>query len=112
MTKTMYIQLAPFKLKAGVDEATLLRASDEFEKVFVEKQKGVIKRVLMKGKDGNYADLVFFESKEEADRVAEEEQTSPVCHGLEFFTLTEMDEKLPEIGVLSFDHIKTYGKQD
>jgi hypothetical protein len=106
----MYIQLAPGKVKAGVDEQTLLKASDEFDANFVQKQKGIIKRILMKGKDGTYADLVFFESKEAADRVAEVEQAGhPAC--MAFFQLFEMDETKPDMGVLSFEGMKTYGKQ-
>ncbi|MCI0603207.1 hypothetical protein L0156_09345, partial [bacterium] len=67
MIKKMYIQLAPIKLKKGIDENTLLKASDVFQVSFVNKQKGIMKRMLIKGKDGNYFDLVFFESQEDAD---------------------------------------------
>ncbi|EKR66294.1 hypothetical protein LEP1GSC036_3964 [Leptospira weilii str. 2006001853] len=106
----MYIQLAPGRAKVGVDEATILKASDEFETHFVKQQKGIIKRILMKGKGGTYADLVFFESKEAADRVAEAEQAGhPAC--LDFFQLFEMDETKTDMAVLSFEDIKTYGKQ-
>jgi hypothetical protein len=70
----MFIQLAPGKLKAGVTEEEALKASDVFDRDFVQKQGGVIKRILLRGKDGTYADLVFFESKEAADRIAQAEQ--------------------------------------
>jgi hypothetical protein len=107
MDKNLYIQLAPIKLQAGVDENALLAASDIFQASFVEKQGGVIKRLLLKGKDGNYADLVFFESKDAAGRVAEAEQTSQEC--LEFFKIMEMpDESLPDMGVLSFEPVRSY----
>jgi hypothetical protein len=99
----MYIALASFKLKTGVDEQTLLQASDKFEKEFVRKQKGIIKRLLLRNVDGSYADLVFFESKEDYDRVLQAEQTSP-----EFFSLMET----PDIPGLKFHHLKTYGRQD
>lgn len=103
----MYIQLAPGKLKAGISEEAALKASDEFEENFVKKQKDIIKRILLKGKDGTYADLVFFENKEAADRVAEvEQQGHPAC--MAFFQLWEMDETKPNMGVLSFEEIKTY----
>lgn len=103
----MYIQLAPGKLKAGVTEEAALKASDEFEENFVKHQKGIIKRIFLKGKDGTYADLVFFESKEAADRVAEvEQQGHPACQA--FFDLWEMDVTKPDMGILSFEHIKTY----
>jgi hypothetical protein len=64
--------------------------------------------MLVKAKHGGYADLVFFESKEDADRVAEIEATSPEC--FEFSKIMEApDQSLPDMGVLSFEHIKTYG---
>jgi hypothetical protein len=99
----MYIVLAPFRLKKGVDEQALLRASDKFEEAFVKAQKGIIKRMLLKNADGSYADLVFFESEEDYDRVLQAEQTSP-----EFFSLMET----PDMPGLKFHHLKTYGRQD
>jgi hypothetical protein len=108
MTKTkLYIQLAPIQLNEGVDEKILIDASDRFQTAFVDKQQGVLKRILVKAKQGGYADLVFFASKEDADRIAEAEATSPVC--LEFFKIMKApDPNLPDMGVLSFEHIKTY----
>ena len=107
MIKRIYVQLVPIRLRDGLDEAALLEASDTFQRSFVSKQDGIMKRMLLKGKDGGYADLVFFESKDDADRVAKIEQTSPEC--LEFFKIMEApDENLPDMGILSFEHIKTY----
>jgi hypothetical protein len=103
----MYVMLAPARLKSGVDETTMLAASDKFESDFVSKQKGIIRRHLLKDSKGGYADLVFFESKEAADKVIEAEMTSPEC--ALFFSLLEMDESQPDMGVLSFEQIKTYG---
>ena len=106
MKSSLYVQLAPIQLKEGVDEATLLEASETFQTHFVSKQEGVVKRVLMRAKHG-YADLVFFRSKEDADRVAQAEATSEHC--LEFFKLMKApDETLHDMGVLSFEHMKTY----
>lgn len=85
----MHIVLAPIKLKSGVGEEQFLKASDDFETNFVKNQKGIIKRILMKNKDGAYADLVFFEDLEAIHRVVEAEKNSPVCHG--FFKLMEED---------------------
>lgn len=107
MTKRMYVQLAQIRLKDGFDEKTLLEASDAFQVSFVSQQEGIMKRVLLKGQDGGYADLVFFESKDDAERVARIEETSQEC--LEFFKIMKApDENLPNMGVLSFEHIKTY----
>ncbi|RHX83212.1 hypothetical protein [Leptospira stimsonii] len=105
----MYIQLAPGKLKPGVDDKTISMASDKFQDHFVSQQKGIIKRILLKGIDGAYADLVFFESKAAAEQVAAAEQAGhPACEA--FFQLFEMDTSKPDMGVLSFEDIKSYGK--
>jgi hypothetical protein len=107
MHKAMYIQLAPAQLKEGVDEAQLLEASDAFQRNFVSHQQGIIRRILVKAKHGGYADIVFFESKEDADRVAEAEATSEHCAAL-FQLLQPPDPNLPDMGVLSFEHLRTY----
>ena len=107
MTKRMYVQLAPIRLKDGFDEKTLLEASDAFQVSFVSKQEGIVKRVLLKGQDGGYADLVFFASRGDAERVARIEATSREC--LEFFKIMKApNQSLPDMGVLSFEHMKTY----
>ncbi|MFO1471338.1 MAG: hypothetical protein U1F27_09895 [Turneriella sp.] len=104
----MYIQLAPGKAKPGVDDRTISMASDEFQAHFIQQQKGIIKRILLKGSDGTYADLVFFESKAAAEQVAAAEQAGhPAC--MAFFQLFEMDETKPDMGILSFEEIKLYG---
>lgn len=93
-----------------MSEEVALKASDEFEENFVKHQKGIIKRIFLKGKDGTYADLVFFENKEAADHVAGvEQQGHPAC--MAFFQLWEMDEAKPDMGVLSFEEMKTYDTQ-
>lgn len=107
MKNAQYVQLAQIQLKDGVDEAKLLEVSEAFQEAFVKKQKGIVRRVLLRAKHGGYADLVFFESKEHADRVAEAEATSEHC--LAFFSIMQPpDPNAPDMGVLSFEHVKTY----
>ncbi len=107
MSKKMYVQLAPIELREGVDESALLEASDAFQVNFVSKQKGIIRRDLLRRGDGSYADLVLFDNKEDVIRVAKIEATSQEC--LEFFKIMKTpDESLPDMGILSFEHIKTY----
>lgn len=69
----MYVMLAPIEPKPGVDEATLLSASDAFDNDFVRNHPGIVRRHLLRAKSGGYADLVFFENKEVADRLLEAE---------------------------------------
>lgn len=107
MKNAMYIQLAPIQLNEGVTEAKLLEASEAFQERFVRKQQGILRRILLKAKHGGYADLVFFESKKHADRVAEAEATSEHC--LAFFQIMEPpDPSKPDMGVLSFEQVKSY----
>lgn len=107
MEKAMYIQLASAQLKEGVSEAQLLEASAAFQKNFVSQQKGIVRRILVKAAHGGYADLVFFESKEDAERVAAAEATSEHCRAL-FQLLQPPEPGLPSSSVLSFEHLRTY----
>ena len=75
----MHIALAPFKLKHGVAEETLLNTSEEFEHLFVQKQDGILRRILVRDSDGGYADIVFFEDEKAIERVLDAEQHSDVC---------------------------------
>jgi|SRR5688572_1046863 hypothetical protein len=107
MTKTLCVVLAPVRLKDGVDEATLTKASDIFQRDFVAKQDGILKRMLLKGADGDYADLVFFASEADAARIAKLEESSPECRA--FFEIMKVeDADLPELRIRSFQQIKTY----
>ena len=104
---SMYIVLAPIRLIEGVTEQALLEASHAFQADFVSKQPGIVKRLLLRSKDGAYADLVFFESKAAADRVVEAEASSPHC--AKFFSIMQPpDENLPDMGVLSFEQVTAY----
>lgn len=75
----MQIALAPFTLKPGVTEEALLTASNDFERGFVQKQDGIIRRILVRDPSGGYADIVFFESGEAMDRVIAAEQDDEAC---------------------------------
>lgn len=85
----MYIVLAPIKLKPGVSDETFVKASDEFEVHFVSRQQGILKRILLKGSNGDYADLVYFEDLNAIDRVVKAEKSHPSVG--EFFNLMEED---------------------
>ena len=66
-----------------------------------------MRRILLKDGRGGYADLVFFESEDAFRRVAEAEATSEHCQAL-FQLMVPPDPSLPDMGVLSFQHVKTY----
>ena len=98
----MHIVLAPFTLKKGVTEETLLKTSDEFETSFVRTQDGIHRRILVQDTEGGgYADIVFFENQEAMARVMEAEQNSDICAA--FFAIMN-DDGMPR----DFKVLKTY----
>ena len=56
------LEWAPFRLREGVDETTLLRASERLQRDFLARQEGFLRRELIKGAEGSYVDLVWWES--------------------------------------------------
>ena len=104
---TVTIEWAPFRLVDGVDEARLLRASDALQTEFLSKQPGFVRRELLEGPDGQWADLVYWESEETAARAMQQAAESPVC--LEYFKLlTGADHGDPGAGVIHFAKRRTY----
>jgi hypothetical protein len=98
----MHIVIAPFRLREGVSEDVMLKTSDDFQKQFVQKQDGILRRIVVKDGDGGYADVVFFEDAVAIDRVIEAEQNSNVCAA--FFAIMD-EEDVPR----RYQALKTYG---
>jgi hypothetical protein len=76
----MHVVIAPGRLKQGVSEAAMLAASEKFQREFVVDQSGIVRRVLVAGPDGTYADIVFFTDEAAIGDVMAAEQRSEVCH--------------------------------
>lgn len=76
----MQIVIAPGRLKDGVTEEAMLAASERFQREFVLDHPGVLRRVLVAGADGRYADIVFFADEAAIAEVMAAEQDSEVCH--------------------------------
>jgi len=100
------VEMAPIKLLPGKTEQDLLRASEKFQQGFVSTLKGFISRELVHVKDNEYADIVHWESMQDAKAVLTQEMNSDAC--LEFFSLMEMDEANPEGGVSHFKSLALY----
>ena len=81
--------LASIKLAAGKTEADLLTASGIFEKEFVSKEAGVVRRELVRKGDNEYIDIVQFRSMKDMEEVMEKEKTTPTCH--DFFSMMDLD---------------------
>lgn len=72
----MVIELASFKLTEGVHESEFLEAHKTVHE-WVKEQKGFVSRKTLCDKEGNWKDLVTWNSLEEAQRVAEEIGNAP-----------------------------------
>lgn len=76
----MQVVIAPGRLKDGVTEEAMLAASDRFQREFVVHHPGILRRVVVAGDDGRYADIVFFSDEAAIAEVMAAEQESEVCH--------------------------------
>lgn len=97
--------LASIKLSAGKTEADLLMASDIFEKEFVSKEAGVVRRELVRKSENEYIDIVQFRSMEDMEAVMEKEKTNEVCR--DFFSVMDL-ENMDDSQVVVYPSIATY----
>ena len=105
-TQNVIVEWAPFELAEGVDEATLLAASEALQTGFLSQQRGFIHRELLKGQANQWADAVYWNSLEEAEQAAQNAANSPICY--RYFTLMDADHTDPGAGVLHFQRVKSY----
>ncbi|MCF6259511.1 MAG: hypothetical protein L3J98_05010 [Gammaproteobacteria bacterium] len=106
MMSKKIIEMATIKLLPGKTEQDLLRASEKFQQDFVNGLKGFISRELVHVKNNEYADIIHWQSMEDAKAVLTQEMNSDAC--AEFFSLMEMDEANPEAGVVHFKSLALY----
>jgi heme-degrading monooxygenase HmoA len=81
------IEFAPFALAEGVDEATLFAAADALQKEFLSRQKGFIKRDLVRVADGRWADVIYWESRESVEQAMQTAPQNPAA--LRYFQLMQ-----------------------
>lgn len=99
------VECAPFELAEGVEESQLLEISEELQREFLAKQKGFIRRELLKAGDRKYVDLVWWKSKQDAEEVMETVMKSPVC--LRYFQCMVTVED-PAAAMSYYSLVKTY----
>lgn len=101
-TKNPIIEFAPFTLGAGVDESTLMAASDALQAEFLSRQKGFLKRDLVKVENGKWADILYWDSRESVEQALQEAPNNPAA--LKYFQLmmnTEHDDASASMMLLS-----------
>lgn len=84
---TPSLEYAPFRLKSGVSETDLAKASAALQKGFLSGQPGFLRRELVRT-EGGYADLVLWRSDAEAAAAMRKAAQSPVC--ARYFSLMDM----------------------
>jgi hypothetical protein len=104
---THTVEWAPFTLAEGVDEATLLAASDLLQRDFLSKQPGFLHRELLKGAANQWVDIIHWESRALVEQAMRNAQTSPVCHS--YFALMAPDVQDEASGGISlFEQVQRY----
>ncbi|WP_374310436.1 antibiotic biosynthesis monooxygenase [Dongia sp.] len=104
------IEWAPFKLKPGVAEGSVMQASAEMQKHFLDRQPGFMRRELLKRGPGEFVDLVWWESREAAEAAMQVAGTSQACAG--YFALMQFDTPpegaVSDSGILHLAQLATY----
>lgn len=103
----LVIEWAPFRLAPGVDEQTLLEVSEALQREFLQRQQGFVRRELLRGRDGQWADLVYWTDEASANAVMPAVGTSPACQAY-FSLMVGADTSDPGAGVLHLQRIRSY----
>ncbi len=101
------IEWAPFIKAVSVTDEQLVAAANIVNSDFLIKQKGFIKRELIKKNDNEYADVVYWKTKTDAITAGEKVSTCVKCN--EYFKLMEMGAKAGE-GFSHYIIIKSWGR--
>ncbi len=99
------IEWAPFIKTSGVTDEQLIIKANLVNSDFLIKQKGFMKRELIKKNDKEYADVIYWETKAHAVTAGEKVNTCVKCG--EYFELMEMGEKAGE-GFSHYTIIKSW----
>jgi len=84
-SKNHVIEFALFTLAEGVDESTLVAASDALQAEFLIRQKGFIQRDLVRAGDGKWADIIYWENRESVEQAMQTAPNNPAA--LRYFQL-------------------------
>jgi hypothetical protein len=107
MTTHEIVEWAPFQTALGVSEAQLLAASRSLQEAFLAKQRGFLRRDLLRGKEGSYVDIVYWVDRDAAQAAMKAAAESPVCHAY-IQLMAGADHENPEDAVLHFDRVACY----
>ena len=105
--KNHTIEFATFTLAEGVDESTLIVAADALQRDFFSRQKGFIKRDLVRVAERKWADVIYWESRDSAEQAMQVAPSNPAA--LQYFQLMVNDgESDPASGLMIMTIAKSY----
>jgi hypothetical protein len=99
------VEWAPWRLAPGVSESAVLDGSDALQRDFLSRQPGFVGRELLRGPDGQWVDLLYWEDQASADAAMRAASASPVC-SLYFRLMADGGEA--GAGVLHLQRVKRY----
>lgn len=73
------LEIVMYKTKEGVSDVDFNKTSDEMETNFAKKQKGFIKRTFAKSENGDWVDVVYWETMDDAIKASGAAMNSPAC---------------------------------
>ena len=73
------LEIAIYKTNDGVSDADFIKTGVEMEANFAKKQKGFIKRTFAKSEIGEWVDVIYWETMDDAMKASEVAMKSPVC---------------------------------
>ena len=100
------LEWAPFRLKSGVDEATLLESSERLQRDFLAHQEGFVRRELIEGAEGAYIDLVWWDSFAASQAAVKSAARSPARRA--YVALMDCSDRDPRDEVLLFSILGDY----
>jgi len=101
------VEWAPFIKASGVSEQDLIKAADLVNKYFLISQKGFIKRELVKKNKSEYADIIHWQTKDNAITAGNAVSNCARCG--EYFKLMDMEASSKAgAGFSHYEIIKTW----
>lgn len=107
MMTAITVEMAKINLAVGKSEAELVAASEQFQREFLSRQPGFLRRELLRLDEGNYLDLIHWRSAADASAVMEYAMESPQCQA--YFAVMAMDTDKPDEGVARYTSLAVYG---
>jgi hypothetical protein len=107
MKDQVVIEWAPFKLAPGVTEEELAAASRDLQQKFLATQRGFLRRELLRGKNGDWVDLLHWADQAAADDAMKAAGESAICLAY-FHLMAGADSQEAGNGVLHFARVASY----